>query len=245
VASEAYANLPPGPRNNLLATLSFVRDTYAFFAENRKRYGDPFTLPTQTGPLVVTGDPELVKVIFSADPDMFEPFAVGLIAPFLGRQSVIMTGGEKHRRDRKLLTPPFHGARMRAYGQTIVDATRALTRDWRTGWTGPVQPTTAGISLDIMVRAVFGIQDDRERDRWSEAIRRDIGAIGPLIIFLPLLRRDFLGLGPWSKFKRTRARFDALILGEIASRRARSAQGEDILSLIMSARYDDGSAMSD
>jgi cytochrome P450 len=246
VASDAPpTHLPPGPRGNVLGTLAFLRDTYAFFAENQRRYGDPFTLATQSGPLVVTGDPELVKAIFSADPDMFEPFAVSLIGPFLGEQSVIMTAGEKHRRDRKLLTPPFHGARMRAYGQTIVAATRALTRDWRPGWAGPVQPTTAGISLDIIIRAVFGIEDDRERERWSDAIRRDIGAISPTLIFLPFLRRDFLGLGPWAHFKRTRARFDALILGEIAARRARSASGEDILSLIMSARYDDGGAMSD
>jgi cytochrome P450 len=243
--SDAYAQLPPGPRAGVLTTLQFLRDTYGFFAAQQRRYGDPFTLPTTTGPLLATGDPELVKVIFSADPDMYEPFAVSLVGPFLGELSVIMTGGEKHRRDRKLLTPPFHGARMRAYGQTIVLATRALTRDWRPGWTGSVQQTTAGISLDIIIRAVFGIEDDRERERWSDTIRRDIGAIAPLIIFLPFLRRDFLGVGPWAHFKRMRARFDALIMGEIASRRARSAGGEDILSLIMSARYDDGSGMSD
>jgi cytochrome P450 len=193
----------------------------------------------------MTGDPHLARTIFSADPDSVEPFATGLIGPFLGERSVIMASGERHRRDRKLLTPPFHGARMRAYGRTIVDATRAQTRAWRAGWRGPVQRTTAAISLDVIVRAVFGIEEPRARDRWADAIRRDVGAAAPSIIFLPGLRRDFLGLGPWAKFRRARDRLESLIMKEIAARRGGPIRGEDILSLIMAARYDDGGSMSD
>jgi cytochrome P450 len=236
--------LPPGPVG-LLYTLWFLRDPYAFFAAQARKYGDPFTLRTQSGPLVVTGNPELVRTIFSADPASLEPFSVDIIGPFLGERALIMTGGERHRRDRKLLTPPFHGARMRAYGQTIVEATRAQTRAWRAGWKGPVQPTTAAISLDVIVRAVFGIEEPAARNRWSEAIRRDVGAASPAIIFFPRLRRTFLGIGPWARFQRARERLNALIFAEMAERRARAATGQDILSLIMSARYDDGTAMTD
>jgi cytochrome P450 len=245
---DSRAPLPPGPRGSLWNTLRYLRDPYAFFAVETRIHGDPMTLRTMAGPLVVTGDPELARAIFSADPGAVEPFSVGTLGPFLGERSLIMTGGERHKRDRKLLTPPFHGARMRAYGRMIVDATRAETRAWHPGKTGPVQSTTAAISLDVIVRAVFGIEDPAARDRWSDAIRRDVGAISPSIIFVGALRREFFGIGPWARFRRTRARLDALIMSEIASRRAAhatGATGEDILSLMMAARYDDGSAMSD
>jgi cytochrome P450 len=238
-----------------------LRDPFGFFAWAARRYGDPYTLRTPTGPLVMTGDPFLARTIFSMDPDLLEPFSVGLVGPFLGELSVIMAAGERHRRDRKLLTPPFHGARMRAYARTIVDATRVQTRAWRAGWQGPVQRTTGAVSLDVIVRAVFGIEEPRARARWSDAIRRDVAAAAPSIIFLPGLRRDFLGLGPWARFRRTRGRLESLILGEIAARRERGGGGEnigenigenvgenigeDILSLIMAARYDDGGSMSD
>ncbi|HEX3772166.1 MAG TPA: cytochrome P450, partial [Polyangiaceae bacterium] len=188
--------LPPGPRGSLRNTLRYLRDPYAFFAQESKRHGDPYTLRTLAGPLVVTGDPELARVIFSADPASVAPFSVGTLAPFLGERSLILTAGDRHKRDRKLLTPPFHGARMRAYGRMIVEATRTETAAWRAGRAAPVHETTAAISLDVIVRAVFGIEDAAARDRWSDAIRRDVRAISPAIIFIVGLRRDFLGLGP-------------------------------------------------
>jgi cytochrome P450 family 110 len=243
--ASSRSALPPGPRGTLWATLRFLRDPYAFYASQLREYGDPFTLRTVSGPLVVTGNPEFARTIFSADPASLEPFSVGLLAPFLGERSLLMTGGERHKRDRKLLTPPFHGARMRAYGKAIVDATRAQTASWRSGWEGPVQPTTAAISLEVIIRAVFGIEEPAARDRWSEAILRDVESITPSIIFLPQMRRDLLGFGPWSAFRRSRERLDALIRDEIVARRARAASGEDILSLIMAARYDDGASMTE
>jgi cytochrome P450 len=245
VTPSTDARLPPGPSGSLWNTLWFLRDPYGFFAAQTKRHGDPCTLPTHSGKLVVTGDPQLARAIFSADPDTLEPFGVGILGPFLGERSIIMTGGERHRRDRKLLTPPFHGARMRAYGRAIVEATRAQTREWRAGWQGPAQPTTAAISLDVILRAVFGIDEPGARERWSDAIRRYVAASSPSIIFFPGLRRDFFGRGPWARFTRAKDDLSGLILQEIASRRARAASGEDILSLIMAARYDDGTAMTE
>jgi cytochrome P450 len=201
---------------------------------------------TRQGPLVITADPDLVRAIFTVDPAAVEPWSTDLLSPFLGARSVIMSGGERHRRDRKLLTPPFHGSRMRAYGKIIVDATKQETESWQPGWEGSVHPTTNAISLDVIVRAVFGIDQAGKRERAASIVKQDVDAMAPSIMFLPFLRHELFGLGPWSRFARARQQFDALLFGEIASRRATpQEEREDILSLILAARYEDGTAMSD
>ncbi|MGO8994632.1 MAG: cytochrome P450, partial [Polyangiaceae bacterium] len=196
------AAFPPGPKSSLFNTIRFVRDPYGFFEEQYRRYGDPFTLWTKDGPLVMTADPELVRAIFTVDPDSVDPWGASLLSPFFGPRAVIMVGGERHRRDRKLLTPPFHGSRMRAYGRIIIAVTREQTRGWGAGWEGPVHATTTAISLDVIVRAVFGIDTPGRRERASSIVKKDVESIVPLIAFLPALRREFFGIGPWSRFAR-------------------------------------------
>jgi cytochrome P450 len=237
--------LPPGPRAMPWTMLGFVRDPYAFFATQYRRYGDPCTLGTYQGSIVITGDPELVRAVFTADADTFEPWGTSLLLPFLGVRSLLMSSGEPHRRDRKLLTPPFHGSRMRAYGRIIMDVTREQTRTLGAGWEGGVHAITTAISLDVIVRAVFGLEQPGKRESASGVIKRDVEAMVPSLMFLPPLRKRFFGLGPWARFERSRRELDALLYAEIASRRGSETPGEDILSLILAARYDDGSAMSD
>jgi cytochrome P450 len=239
------AELPAGTRSSIRETLRFIRDPYGFFDAQFDRYGDPCTFVTRDGPLVITADPELVKAIFTLPPESSEPLSVALLRPFLGVRSLLMSGGENHKRDRKLLTPPFHGSRMRAYGRIIVEATREETRRWGAGWEGAVHETTAAISLDVIVRAVFGIDQAGARDRAAAIVREDVERMVPAILFLPPLRRRLLGLGPWAGFERSRRELDALLYREIAARRADPRPGEDILSLILAARYDDGSSMRD
>jgi cytochrome P450 len=108
-----------------------------------------------------------------------------------------------------------------------------------------VHDTTTAISLDVIVRAVFGIEEPSARRRAMAIVKTDVESMVPSIMFLPLLRHALFGVGPWSRFERARGGLDDLLYGEIRSRRARGAGGEDILSLILAARYDDGSAMSE
>ncbi len=242
--SDLATTLPAGIKPSIVDMLRFLRDPYGFYDALYRRYGDPCTIFSNLGPLVITADPELVRAIFTADPESVEPWSTDLLSPFLGGRSVIMSGGERHKRDRKLLTPPFNGARMRAYGRIIVDVAREETRTWKAGWEESVHTTTTAISLDVIVRAVFGIDQVGKRERAAAIVKKDVDAMVPSIMFLPTLRRAVLGLGPWSRFTRARGTLDGLLYREIAARRG-AAPGEDILSLILAARYDDGGAMSD
>ena len=238
--------LPPGPPLPAwLATLGYLADSYRFFASLRSRYGSTFTVRSANGPLVVTGDPALARDVFAAPAETFRVWAAASLAPFLGETSVLLAHGERHRRDRKLLTPPFHGARMREYGVLIRDATLTHIEKLPLGRVTPVQPTMQAISLDVILRAVFGVYEPAEIRAWNKVILADVRAATPPIIVFEWLRKDFGGHGPWSRFKSARADFDAKLFGEIRRRRAESREGTDILGLILASRYEDGSAMTD
>ena len=241
---EELGGLPAGPRlPPLLTSLCYVADVYRFFRLLRRRYGSTFTVQTAAGPLVVTGDPALVREVYAAPPETYKMLTATLLGPFLGERSLLVTHGDRHKRDRKLLTPPFHGSRMRAYGELIREATRAHIATLPLGRATAVQPTMQGISLDVILRAVFGVDDPA--GAWQKTILADVRAATPAIIFVPWLRQDFGGHGPWARYTETRKRFDALMFGEIRRRRGEGGEGEDILGLILAARYDDGTAMSD
>jgi cytochrome P450 len=237
----------PGPR--WVSPLDYVRslnDPRAVFERLVRTHGDPCCVPTPRGPLVFTGHPEGVRAIFTADPDTFEVFDREKMEVFLGATSLILTTGARHARDRRLLTPPFHGARMRAYGETMIAAAERAAAQWTPGQPFSMLASTQAISLDVILRAVFGVEGDDRAACFAEAVRELAASMmSPLIFLFGAARHEFGGLGPWARFRRAVARLHALVQEEIDARRAASPGREDILSLLMAARFDDGSAMSD
>lgn len=244
---DSMHSSPPGPR--YFNPLTFVRslsDPTDFMLAARERYGDTYKLPTVFGPLVVTGAPEGVRAMFTADADTFVPYQPDASSFFLGDTSLLLVSGARHRRDRKLLSPPFQGARMRAYGAVMAESARRAVAAWAKGVPFEMLDTTQHISLDVILQAVFGLDHTSpRRQAVREAVIQFVGSIRPLFIFLPWLRRDFFGWGSWARFRRARDHLDSLLYAMMAERRCEPAERDDILSLMMSARYEDGGAMSD
>lgn len=240
------ASLPPGPSNAIAQTLALVREPYAHLVRCAKRYGDPFTLPHALGDIVMTAEPEGIRAIFSADPELFEVPGKDLSNPLLGENSIIMLDGAPHRAARQMLLPPFHGERMRAYGRLMSEIARAHVGRWRPGVSFPMLEAAQGLTLEIILQAVFGITRPEEVRRYSQVLLDLMERAHSVFVFFKGLRRDFFGLSPWARFQRAMASADALLLGEVATRRAQGAEGhEDILGLLLSARYEDGSPVSD
>ena len=240
------AKLPPGPRINLIQTARYARDPYGYMIAMQRKYGDPFTVPTLNGVLVLTGEPSSVQQIFSADPDTFLPFGSKAIEPALGKNSLLAISGAQHRRDRKLLTPPLHGARMRAYGHTIRQAARAAMARWQVGQPFVMQTATQWISLEVILRAVFGVQDDARVEVFRAAIIEMVAATTPGLLFFTWLRRPWGGLSPYVRFAAAMQVIDGLIYAEIAARKAHpDPSREDILTLLLAARDETGAGMSD
>ena len=212
----------------------------------RARYGDPFSTQTLNGRLVVTAEPELLREVFgNRDPELFDVFATSALEAVFGTRSVLILAGETHRQERKLLTPPFHGERMRAYGAVMVEATRRAFAGLARGQQFVAIERSTEISLEVIVRAVFGVETRELVDRTQRALQDTLGAVKPVFLFSKATQRAPFGLGPWAKYERASAGADQLLYEQIARTRQEAAGREDILSLMVQARYEDGSAMTD
>jgi len=238
------SELPPG-RAGFFHLIRYLRDPYAATMRLFARYGDPNTVRALGTRMVVTGDPEHVDTILRAPPDQYDAFGVDFLAPALGTESLMMLSGERHRAARKLLAPPFHGARMRHYGAVIREATLAELGTWPRGRAFAVQPSTRTISLRVILRAVLGLRTPEDLERFETLVIKGIDALRPSLLFIKALQHELGGIGPWARFRRLSRQCEDFIDAELAARREAGFTGEDILSLIMSARYDDGEAMTD
>jgi cytochrome P450 len=214
----------------------------------RRRLGEAFTLTFSPSglKLVLISDPEAVKTVFTAPPEV-APSGAGNspVAPVMGPSSVIVLTGPEHLRQRKLLLPPFHGERMREYEDVIVEATRRDMAQWPLERPMRLQERTRAITLEVILRAVFGVEAER-MGALKEAIGGLLEPVNPLAIVMIALRRP-TGERPTGAIGRALDHLDDVIYEELSRRRAQDdlAERTDILSLLMQARDEDGEAMTD
>ena len=196
--------------------------------------------------LVLVSDPEAVKTAFTASPEVAPSGAANSpVAPVMGPHSVIVLTGAEHLRQRKLLLPPFHGERMREYEDAIVEATRRDMAAWPVGKPMRLHERTRAITLEVILRAVFGVEAER-MDRVREAVGTLLVPASTLLLMRLALRRPSLER-PGGEFGQALDRLDAVLYEELERRRSREdlAERRDILSLLMQARDEDGQPMTD
>jgi cytochrome P450 len=241
--------LPPGPRAPAFAqTLAWALAPTWVMDRCARRLGEAFTLTFSPSgmKLVLISDPQDVKTLFTAPPEI-APSATGNspIRPVMGERSVLVLTGAEHLRQRKLLLPPFHGERMREYEQTIVDATRADMASWPRGEPMRLQERTRAITLEVILRAVFGVEAER-MDSMRAAIAGLLAPMNSVRMVWLALRRMSLER-PTGAIGRALDQLDETIYAELARRRVQRdlAERTDILSLLMQARDEDGEPMTD
>ena len=241
---------PPGSRlPGVVQAVRFSRDPVGFLERNRRRYGDVFSLSFPGfGRMIYLADPALVKQVFTGDPATFHAGAANARAlePILGKFSLLTLDGEDHMRQRKLLLPPFHGEAVQRYRDLIAEITSRDVERWPVGEPFALRPRMQAITLEVILRAVFGIHEE-ERLRLFRTLLPRLGEATGLQMWLPFLRRDLGPWSPWARFLKLRAEVDALVYDEIRRRRSEpdAAERDDVLSLLLGARHEDGSPMSD
>jgi cytochrome P450 len=247
-SSSTEPRLPPGPRLPPIAqTLVWAFAPTWLMDRCSRRLGEAFTVTFAPSglKLVLVSDPEAVKALFTAPADV-APSATkdSPVAPIVGRSSVLVLTGAEHMRQRKLLLPPFHGERMREYEDVIVEATRRDMTSWPLGTPMKLHERTRAITLEVILRAVFGVEDG------IGPLGATIGDLLEPAQTLALLRfalRRSPGQLPPGAIARTLGRVDEMLYAEIARRREQSdlAERTDILSLLLQARDEDGRPMTD
>jgi len=242
-------DLPPGPRlPAALQTLAVLVRPLEFAEWCRRRFGDTFRFRVRgsAGGVVIVSDPTSLKRLFGADRvNTIPPGRSIALEPLFGPRSILLLPGDEHMRRRRLMLPPFHGARMRAYEATIERATERDLASWPIGQRFSLHPRMEAITLDVILEAVFGVGEERR-----EELRRNLVEILAATASSPGFGMMFRRFGWMRRFQRFRdliERIDALLFAEIADRRADPAlaEREDILSILVAARFEDGSAMDD
>jgi cytochrome P450 family 135 len=213
------------------------------------RYGDVFTLKIiGEGTWVVLADPEAVKQVFTGDPRVFHAGEGNqLLEPLLGPSSLLVLDEKPHMSQRKLLLPPFHGQRMQAYEAIMAEIAEREIESWPTGEAYALRPRMQALTLEIILRTVFGAREGEGLSELRDALRHYLKMLTDPRQLLPviLVGPHRIGRLPW--FRRAMDRVDRLIYREIAARRraADLDQRDDILSMLLAARHEDGSPMSD
>ncbi|AKK26736.1 cytochrome P450 [Mycobacterium sp. EPa45] len=166
------------------------------------------------------------------------------IEPVVGKNSLILLSGETHRRVRSVLTPPFRGELMRYYVDLIAEATAREIEALRPGDRLLVGRTAQAITLDVVIRVVFGVTDGGRRDEFSRVTTQLLRAGGAALMLVPWLRRDVAGRGPWARLVAFRAQLDEFLSEQIDARRRSGEHGGDVLDLILEATDDEGNSLS-
>jgi cytochrome P450 family 135 len=246
----AIPGLPPRPRmHRALQTAIWSRQAQWMLEQCRSRFGPMFTLTiADEGTWVIVSEPEVVKEIFTGDPRVFHAGEGNqILKPILGEHSVLVLDEKPHISQRRLLLPPFHGERMQGYGEKMAAIAAREIESWPTGTPYKLRPRMQAITLEIILETVFGVHGDERMEPLRAALRDFLDLTTDPKVLLPVILAGPERIRLFPPLRRRIDRVDELIHREIAERRAAEdlEARDDILSMLVAARHEDGSPMSD
>ncbi|HXG22218.1 MAG TPA: cytochrome P450 [Methylomirabilota bacterium] len=245
--------LPPGPKlPAVLQLANWVYRPLPFMRACARRYGECFTLRLPNNPpIVFFSDPEAIKEIFTGDPEkMPAGESRAILRPLVGQHSLLLLDGARHRQQRRLMMPPFHGERMHAYGEVMRTITDHAIDHWPSGRPFPLQPEMQAITLEVILRTVFGVDEGAAltqlRDRLTELLTLSTNPLRLALSQFPRLQFLFRSITNPERLQQLLQEVDDLLYAQIAQRRAAGGAGrEDVLTMLIEARDDTGQHMSD
>jgi cytochrome P450 len=244
------AVLPPGPRAPRPAQMAqWLARPLAFATRERARYGDAFTVRIEPRPWVMLADPDDIRTVFTAGPKRTNAGeANDILRPTLGAHSLLLLDGDEHLRQRKLMLPAFHGERIERYRAIMRAATERAVASWPADEPFALRPHTQAITLEVIVRAVFGLEGEADTARLRVLLGRMLAYLTsrPALLILATLGPDPPVLRRLMR-RRHLDPVDRELYALIAARRAAPdlAERDDVLSTLLQARGENGEAMTD
>jgi cytochrome P450 len=250
-ASPAAA-FPPGPSlPRMIQTLGFVLVPARFLDSCRRRYGDVVSFSTLfDSRFVIVFEPEVVRQVFRGRAEgLHAGEANAVLGPVVGPRSVLLLDEAEHLRHRRLMLPAFHGERMRAYQEVMLAATDRTIEGWPVGRRFALLTSMQSLTLDVIMRAVFGVEAGPGQDELKRRLRALVDPVGTrLSVALMVLSGGRMGIaGNVREFERRREAVDELIYAEIARRRRAPDlhEREDVFSMLVLARDEQDRPLSD
>lgn len=225
-----------------MQTARWLARPIRFLEDCRAQFGDTFTVMFKgfKTPLVIVSHPDVLRALYSERGHLMPPGRQITLKPLVGARSLLLLEGAEHLSRRKVMLPPFRGDRMRAYEPIMRDASERELALWPVGERFSVHASMQSITLDVILQAVFGVEDEARRARLHQLLGDLLAATTSMSLQVQVL---FGRTVPLERLQEQARAIDALLLEEIAARR--SAPGEDICSLLVQARFEDGSGMGD
>jgi cytochrome P450 len=238
--------VPGPPEPPILQTSRWLLRPISFLESCRRRFGDVFAVRFLgfATPMVMLSDPEAIRALYTEREHGLPPGRTVALLPVVGPRSVLLLEGREHLARRKLMLPPFHGERMRAYESIVREVVARDVERWPVGEPFAIHPRMQRITLEVILRAVFGVTDERRRERLAERLSgllADTASVG--LQFAVLMSRRFGAGDPLAGLASSRREIDAMLAAEIAERRRDPR--EDILSMLVAARFEGGEPMDD
>jgi cytochrome P450 family 135 len=234
----AGTSLPPGPKlPTAVQTLLFMTGKTWMAPIWQRRYGDVFRLNiAPAGTSVVLARPEHIREVFAGPADTFHAGeGNAILGPIMGRHSVLLLDEDEHKLARKKVMSAFHGEAMRGWGEVLEQLAADNVATWPVGAPFAVHPHMNDISLEVILRIVFGVTDEARTAQLRPLLQRLV-RIGPTI-FVGWMYPRLQNVGPWRRFQQLKESVDALLYAEIADRRrvADLAERKDVLSKLLVA----------
>ena len=234
--------------------MNWIADPIEFQKKYSRKYGDIFSMQLSgIGFFVILSNPKAIQELFSQDSKFDIGRANELAEPLIGKNSLMMMDGDRHRRERKLLMPAFHGEKIQVYAKQIVDITENIASKWQIGESFIVRSTMQKVSLEIILQVVFGLSQGKRYEQLKPLLTDWLDMTdSPLrssMLFLKFLQKDWGNWTPWGKMKQRQQQVYNLLQAEIEEKRINletaDNTGNDVLSLMMAVRDEDGQAMTD
>lgn len=245
-AMRILHRLPPGPKPPVaLQTLAMRTRQRPYLERARRRYGPMFSIKViGLGTTVIVSDPALIKQVFRADPTVLHAGTGSPLRTVLGDNSLLSIDEDPHMQQRKLLLPPFKGQRMKSYESLIAEIAAEEVDRWPQGVEFETTRPMQQITLRAILRAVFGAEGAQLQE--LEELLPTWTVLGTRLVLTPWLQHDFGRRSPWNRFLRLRARIDEILAAMIAAAKtdADLQDRADVLALLVQARHEDGSPMS-
>jgi cytochrome P450 len=175
VIPMTLADGPKSPR--FVQLIQWISDPLTYLDKCAKQYGDIFT--AQIGvPVVMINHPQAVQEMLNSNALHAPGKANHIIKPIVGEQSMVMFSGERHKRSRQLLMPPFHGERMRNYGKLICDIAQDVASKWSVDRPFVARSAMQEVTMRVILQAVFGMDDGPRLQKLRPELASFVDMIG-------------------------------------------------------------------